>query len=215
VLQILLDKNDLSFAKIPRDAKARMTQYIDWVFAANTLTEQHIKSFNGYCAPKSEFDNLTLAEFHFTELFYRQIIDGDGHALDKLIAVLCREPKKDYDFKRDVDGDARAAFNANVINYSANRISKTFPAKVKTAILMWYDGCRQHLAELYPDAFSAPGAKETSDELGMYDMIRSLSGDRFGTINEVEKVFVHTAFVEIEKIIEENRKTEAQLKLLK
>src|SRR3954465_1546907 len=72
VLQILLDKNVIAFARIPRDAKARMIEFIDWVFGANTLTEQAIKSYKGFYGAKSEFDNLTLAEFHFTELFYKQ-----------------------------------------------------------------------------------------------------------------------------------------------
>lgn len=215
LLRTLLNKSRIKFWCIAVDAKARMLPFVDWVFSANTLTAQLITSYKGYYAPKAEFDNLTLAEFHFTELFYKPAIDGDESALNELIAVLYRRPKPNYDFIKDIDGDARVEFNANVIPYNAKRIARLFPGEVKTAIMMLYDGCREHLKELYDDAFSAPGAQETADELGMYNLIRNLSGDRFGTIKEVEKVFVHTAFVEVEKIIEENKKTEAEIKRMK
>jgi len=215
LLRILLNKSRIKFWCIPLDAKARMLNLFDWVFAANTLTAQLITSYKGYYAPKGEFDNLTLAEFHFTELFYKMIIEGNDDALNSLIAVLYRKPKRNYDFGKDVDGDARIEFNANLIEYNSKRIARLFSGEVKTAMMMWYDGCRQHLTELYNEAFSSPGAQETVDEYGMYNLIRNLSGDRFGTIKEVEKVFVHTAFVEVEKIIEDNKKTEAEIKRLK
>jgi len=215
LLRILLNKSRIKFWCIPLDAKARMLNLFDWVFAANTLTAQLITSYKGYYAPKGEFDNLTLAEFHFTELFYKMIIEGNDDALNSLIAVLYRKPKRNYDFGKDVDGDARIEFNANLIEYNSKRIARLFSGEVKTAMMMWYDGCRQHLTELYNEAFSSPGAQETVDEYGMYNLIRNLSGDRFGTIKEVEKVFVHTAFVEVEKIIEDNKKTEAEIKRMK
>jgi hypothetical protein len=215
VLQILLNKNSLSFALIPVDVKWRLLRFIDWVFAANTLTAQLIPKYKGFVGAKGDFDNLTLSEFHFTELFYKMMVNGDETAACKLIAVLYRLPKKRYNYKKDSDGDARREFNSNEIDFYSKIIDKKFSPAVKTAVVMWYDGCRQNLIELYDKAFSAPGAQEDADEFGMYNMIRNLSGATFGPIKEVEKIFVHSAFVEVEKIMEDNERMEREMKKIK
>lgn len=211
-LQVLLNKRLLPFLCIANDAKARMLEYIDWIFQKNTLTAQLITKHKGLVGPKSEFDNLTMGEFHFTELFYKQIIDGNESAVAKLIAVLYRKAKPGYDYKKDPDGDARCEFNANEVAYYAQIIERKFSPAVKTAIIMWYDGCRQSLIELYDKAFSAPGAQEDAESFGMYDMIRNLSGDKFGTIKDTEKIFIHSAFVEVEKIMDDNERMEREMK---
>lgn len=209
-LQILLNKNLPSFLFIKLDAKDRMLPFVDWVFQENTLTAQLIPEYKGFYGPKGEFDNLKLGEFHFTELFYKLLINGDDIAINNLIAVLYRKPKRGYNKKRDSEGDIRRPFNSNEVDYYAKIIAR-WPPHVKNAILMWYDGCRQNLVELYDKVFSTAG-EDAADELGMYNIIRNLSGDKFGPIKEVEQIFVHHAFLEIEKIIEENEEAEKQMK---
>ena len=212
VLHALLDIGLFAFFRIPQELRLRMLPYTDWIYGANTLTEQLILDYNGLFGPSREFDNLTLGEFHFSETYYRQLATGDLTAVNSLVAVLYRKPRPFYNKSKDKHGDIRLPFNANLIAYYANKIA-SWPTSVKTAIVMWYDGCRQNLVETYNEVFSAPGGGDHNDnDAGMYGVIRNLSGDRFGRVSEVEKVFVHTAFTEIERTMEDNRRMEAELK---
>lgn len=205
-LKILLDKSFISFAVIPADAKARMLQYIEWVFKKNTLTDQVLPTYRGFVGPKKEFDNLTLAEFHFAERYYQELITEEGtDALNKLVAVLYRKPKPGYDYKLDSDGDARQRFNANEVDHYAAIISH-WPAAVKQAVLFFYDGCRQYLLELYDEVFSGNSGEENED--GMFGIIRGISGDKYGDIDKVEQLNIHTALSELTIQLKEAKQLE-------
>lgn len=206
-LQILLDKSYFWFALIPSDAKARMLAYVDWIFEKNSLTEQLLPWYRGFAGPKKEFDNLTLSEFHFAERYYREVVDPSlresaepslrgtkQSALDRLVAVLYRKPKPGYDYQLDSDGDARQRFNANEVDHYAAVISK-WPAAAKQAVLFYYDGCRQYLLDLYSEVFSGGSGEE--DEDGMFGIIRGISGDKYGDIDKVEMLNIHTALSEL------------------
>lgn len=211
VLQMLLDLKLYQFFRMSNDAKERMLPFISWVFGENTLTAQLLPEYEGLHAPKGEFDNLTLGEFHYTETYYHQFTKGNIDALDLLIAVLYRRPKKFYDTKLDSDGDIRVKFNKNEIEYYA-KLVKRWPPSVKTAIVIWYDGCKQQLVKLYKEVFEESGTDHNTEDTGMYSIIRNMSGDKFGNIDQVEKVLVHHAFYEITLIMEDNRRIEAEMK---
>lgn len=194
-LQILLRRSFFGFAIIPADAKARMLQYIDWVFEKNTVTEQVLPLYRGLVGPKKEFDNLTLSEFHFSERYYNEFVkEGNNDALNKLVAVLYRKPKPGYDYQLDSDGDARQKFNANELDHYASVVTK-WPAAVKQAVLFFYDGCRQYLLDLYEEVFSGNSGEE--NEEGMFGIIRGISGDKYGDIDKVEMLNIHTALNEL------------------
>lgn len=211
VLNALLDVGLFEFFRISPEIKLNMLPLTQWVYEGNTLTEQLIPEYNSLFGPCREFDNLTLGEFHFSEMYYQQVAKGDNAAANNLIAVLYRKPRPFYNKTKDKHGDIRLPFNANLIAYYANKIAP-WPISVKTAIVMWYDGCREKLVETYNEVFSAGSGEHNDNDAGMYGVIRNLSGDRFGKISEVEQVFVHTAFMEIEKVMEDNRRMEAELK---
>lgn len=209
-LKVLLNKSFFGFTTIPADAKARMLQYIEWVFEKNTLTNQVLPSYRGFEGPKKEFDNLTLSEFHFAERYYQEVVtslrEGTGsslrggttkqspNALDQLVAILYRKPKPGYNYDLDSDGDARQRFNANEIDHYAAVISY-WPAAVKQTVLFFYDGCRQYLLDLYDEVFSGNSGEENED--GMFGIIRGISGDKYGDIDKVEMLNIHTALSEL------------------
>lgn len=212
VLNALLNVGLFEFFRLSSEVKTNMLPFTQWVYAGNTLTEQLIPEYNSLFGPCREFDNLTLGEFHFSEIYYREVAKGDDAAVNNLIAVLYRKGRPFYNKTKNKHGDIRLPFNANLIAYYANKTA-SWPLSVKTAIVMWYDGCRQNLVETYNEVFSAPGGGDHNDnDAGMYGVIRNLSGDRFGKVSEVEGVFVHTAFTEIEQTMEDNRRIEAELK---
>lgn len=210
-LRALLQMNAIKFQLLPVELKTNLLPHISWVFEKNGLTEQHIPFFNGWFGPASEWNNLTMAEWNACEIFYAQIADRstvngqqsteEGSALDNLVSVLYRPPKKNYDRKRDPDGDCRIPFNANEIPYHAKKYIRFWPLKTKTAILIWYDGCRQYVAKTY-DVFSR--ADSSSQTEGMFETMRALCGEKYGDFEKVEKLNVHVALRELELMKQES-----------
>ena len=181
-LKVLLNKSLLGFGLMSADAKNRIISpllsdageevqpgHIDWIFDTNTLTEQVLPKYRGYYGPGTEFDNLTLSEFHATEVNYHLLIQGDEAekegALNNLVAVLYRKPKWFYNKERNKDGDIRKPFNPNELPFLSKKIA-AWPAPVKMAIVMYYDGCRQNLVSLYDKVFSGGDDGSDNDKIG-------------------------------------------------
>lgn len=202
-LRILSNKNPVSFAFMHPDFVARCLQYIDWVFEENTLTTQHLKSYKYFFqkrlyAPSNDFDNLTLGEFHYCEMMYHRLVsDKSEMAMNDLIAVLYREKKAGYNKKRNTDGDIRAPFNHNEVAYRSAKIA-SWPNAVKHAIIYWYDGCRQNLTLSYPAVFEGGEKQPTKMYFdGLFGLMRNIAGPRYGLLENVEKLNVHTAMMEM------------------
>jgi hypothetical protein len=149
-------------------------------------------------------------EFHCTEIAYQEVIrNNDEDALNRLCAFLYRPKKKGYDARINAEGDVRVPFNYNECIYYAQRI-KRWPLAVKQAILLWYDGCRQMLVKSYPLAFGKGKANGNYYE-GLFGMMRSIAGDKYGTLEDVENLFVHTMFMEIVACKKEEMEMEKQM----
>lgn len=206
VLQILMNVSTTAFYFMSLDLRDRALEHIQWVFDKNTLTTQLLPSLHGLYGPKSCFDNLTLEEYHCAEIFYSDLIaGGDTNALNKLVAVLYRKPKSIfYDQKKDPAGDIRKPFNEHEIDYWASKISE-WPLNQKEAILLWYDGCRQHLISLYSAVFTP--TQPTADQVetrGMFGLMRQIAdGNKYGQFEQVKKLNIHTALLEMEQLIKE------------
>lgn len=206
VLQILMGMSTARFYFMSLDLRDRALNYIHWIFEKNTLTKQLLPCIKGYYGPKAYFDNLTLEEYHCAEIFYSDLIqEKDEHALNKLIAVLYRKPKSlFYNQQKDPSGDIRTPFNEHEIEYWAKKIN-SWPVSVKQAILIWYDGCREHLISLYSLVFT-PDANSTSesDTRGMFGVMRQIAdGSKYGQFDQVKKMNIHTALLEMEQLIKE------------
>jgi hypothetical protein len=205
VLQVLMNKSTAAFYFLSLDLRERALEYVQWVFEKNTLTKQILPSIDGYYGPKSNFDNLTLEEYHCAEIFYSDFLStADTESLNKLVAVLYRKPKSNYDDQKDPDGDIRMPFNEHEIDFWAGKISK-WPSDTKEAVLLWYDGCRQYLIALYATVFApqAPSS-ETQDNRGMFGVMRQIAdGSKYGQFEQVKKLNIHTALLEMEELIKE------------
>jgi hypothetical protein len=210
-MQILLQiESPKKFWKLNMHVKYEILQHIDWLFDKNGLTKQLIPEFCSLHGPASEWDNLTMAEWNACEIYYHLMVtEDDVDAQNKIIAVMYREMKPGYDLKRDPDGDARAAFNANEIDFYTEQI-RVWPDEVKMAILTWFDGCRQQMKDLYPELFEGSPTKNEEKDPGMFQVIRQLSGQKYGSFKEVEQMSVHVAarelVLQIKEANEINRK---------
>lgn len=205
-LKALMNISKFKFFLMSPETKLALLPVIDWLFEQNTLTEQKLPNYRGLYGPKKEFDNLIVKEFHHSEIYYDEFLQDDENseaALNKLVAVLYRKPKPFYSNKYDVDGDVRKPFNENLIDYYAGRIAK-WPMAIKLVILFWYDGCRQHIKELYEPVFSGSKENHEPGAPGMFDCIREIARDgKYGDFDKVENLNIHTALFEMDKSIEE------------
>jgi hypothetical protein len=96
------------------------------------------------------------------------------------------------------------------MNVTIMRSVSKWPLAVKQAILLWYDGCRQMLVKSYPLAFGKGKANGNYYE-GLFGMMRSIAGDKYGTLEDVENLFVHTMFMEIVACKKEEMEMEKQM----
>ena len=202
-LKILLNKTIFGFAFIPADVKYRLAELTKWVFDKNTLTHNLLLKYKGLYGPKNELGNCIFKEIHACEMHYRMALDNVPGAVDKLIAVLYRKKKLFYNSKIDAAGDLRKPYNGNTVQHRANKISK-WPQPVKDAILLFYDGCRQHFIAANPAVFS--GGEEDVDTQfhGMFLMMRNLAADgKYGDFDKVELLPFYTALYEANILIQD------------
>lgn len=215
LLKILSGKSWFAYKRIPNDVKLAAMEHIDWIFEDNICPKQLLPKYRylfgkTFYGPKSEFENICFAEFYYADIAYNNYKkEGEIQYLDQLCAILYRPAKSGYDFVLDKDGDCREQFNANTIAYYSTKTAK-WPMAVKQAILMYYDSCKLQLIRDYPEIFSQTSS---SDEDGdFFDVIRSLSGGKYGTFKEVEYLPLHNGLREIQCIILENERIKQQLK---
>lgn len=214
-LQILSGKSLLRFLLLPLDLRHRAQPYAKWVFGGTDLTIQLLPKYKKFYGPDSDFGNLSMVEFHYAETAYCELVETKDEAhLVALIAVLYREGKRGYDYKRDADGDCRKEFSHGLFEYGKKEIAK-WPKDVKLAILLWYDGCRQSLVKGYPAIYPKTQKKSKVEFEGLYKMMRSVAGDKYGTIPEVEKLGVHTAHLEISCMLEDQAAMKAEMDKMK
>lgn len=180
-------------------------EQIGWLDNKNTLTRQIIPVYRKnlfskrLVAAESSFSNFIMQEWNACEVYYARIISAKNNRhlmenLDKLTAVIYREPKKNYNRIKDEDGDLRAPFNANTVPYRAKKYIKHWPLSVKHAALMWFDGCREALHKAYP-VFDSGGEPSTDPRL--FKLVRALSGTKYGSFKEVEMLNVHIVMSEL------------------
>lgn len=209
-MRVLLQMSFTRFHLLPPDLKYNLIPAVGWVFEKNGLTAQLLPVYKGLHGPAGEFDNLTMAEWNACEQYYAQHLQGDTEALHSLIAVLYRKPKaKPYNRRQNPDGDVREAFNAHTIATRARKVRR-WPVTVKTAILMWYDGCRQQIFETY-EVGGGEGGEGQSDG-GMFEIMRNLAlAGTYGDFEAVQHLNVHIAMREMELLKREDAERQRQI----
>ncbi len=197
-LFILSKKLKLFFLMLPVDIRARMHEHAAWIFTQKDLTKQLLPRYKNFYGPADDFTNLRMIEFHAAEMaYYRLEEEKDVDALNELVAILYRPAKKNYDIKKNTEGDIRVTYNSNETEFFKKQIAK-WPLNIKRAIRMWYDGCRQSLEENYRPAFEGGDTSYKDYYDGMYGMIRSIAEKKtYGDFDKVSEMYVALAFKEI------------------
>lgn len=187
----------------------------DWLLGENTLTDNLIKSYQGHYGPAGSFNNLVISEFIFTEQQFAiwksdEPVAVRHDALNRLVAILYRPEKKNYDKIRNESGDIREAFNDNLIDYYTTIIA-TWPFQVKQAIVFWYEGCHNQLIRDFPKVFGGGGSGESV--YGLWDVLFSIAEKNvLGDFAKVENQLLKTVLMVITKTVADAERIEQQLK---
>lgn len=210
-LRVLCGLNMWQWWRLHKQYKAACLPYVKWVFDDWNNTRQLLPKYRGFYGVKTELDNLTLSEFYFTELYFSQYKNGDDAALNSLCAVLYRPGKFAYNKVKDVDGDQRKPFNANLTAYYTRRTAK-WPMYVKQGIASFYAACQAKIAADNPKIFTGNNNSNDGAEADMFGILRSLSGGRYGDFEKVERMLLHNALHEMNMVVEENDRMEEEMK---
>jgi len=188
----------------------------DFLFTSNP-TKNFIpfirsRKFGRLYGPEN-FDCFRGNEFAFADEMYLQYRQGDLHALNKLIAILYRKSKAGYKpYFFNTDGDRREPFNMHTVDFRLADVAKLRPAE-KALIALWYAGCRQQWTELFPNVFPVAEEKETELEIeeitpGWLTTLRSLSGGKFGDMENTLRYNMYLILCEAEDLIKQAKETE-------
>lgn len=158
--------------------------------------------------PAERFRNLTFAEFIYTEALYSRLGQKpDDATLDRLVAVLYRPQRHDYNPSHPAfKGDIREDFNEHLVEGRLPLV-RMLPLPHKLAVLAWYRGCKKDLEQLYDKVFTEGNQKKaTRSDWG--DVVLSLSGGRFGPLEQTAGQRVHTIFKEMQRLAREHEAIE-------
>jgi hypothetical protein len=202
------------FIKIMRQKAADLLPFLElckWVYEENTFTKNILIGYKGFYLPEDKMVNVKVGEFHFAEDAYKKYIDTkEDKYLNELCAIICRTALPIYDKKLNPDNDLRRPFKPGELAYFT-KITSKWPMNVKTAILLYFDGCRQMLYSQFEELFEGESGSEDM-QLGMYGIIRGLAGGKYGSFDQVEQMYIGNVLMELLLLKRENEKMEAEMR---
>lgn len=170
--------------------------------------------------PDSALSNATFYEFIQAEKYFLNYIQTKAPSdkqqwLDRLIATIYRQRRRGYN--PALDQDPRIPLNDIGTRYRLSLVSR-IDLKTKLAILMYFDGCRQHIIDRFPLVFPKP--KQASTPLSLtkqaahpsqawLTLISEMAGgmtqyDAIGNTN------IYTALTDISYRIKKNQEAQRQ-----
>lgn len=157
---------------------------VDFLCKENGLTRQLIDFIGEFDGPKSNFENLLMDEFCWSEHWYLQFKStGSIEALVSLVATLYRPPRINYDHKCNPEGDSRVPYNVHMTEHYAKHLRKQ-PIALLLAVMIWYEGCRQELVKSFPRVFNGKGGD--TESFGLFSLITGVAED--GVLGDFDKV---------------------------
>lgn len=216
LLKVLLDVSYFTWLRWKAEDIEEFIYLVGFLYQGNTgLTKQLITAYDSLYGPADNIGNVSMGEFTFAEHYFMgwQENRDDEELLNRLVAVLYRPCKRKYDFKKNAEGDCRIPFNENVSAYYSDAVVSGWSKHVKMAIATWYAGCRQQLVDDNPDVFGGNGE---AGKYGLISIMRSIAKDGVhGDFESVEKKSVHLMMIELNEVVEEGKRMEAELKKAK
>lgn len=211
-VKFLYNMNFTTFRILKVGQVLQLTDTLSFLWQRNQLNKWIIKHFwcgaRKYYGPDDSLANLSIMEYRIAEIYYHKYIYTHAKKeLILLVATLYRRKRKTL-----ITDDIRE----DLTEYGISKRAKVFsslPAQVLHAVLLNYEGCRNHIIQQYPRAFKTADSPENKREFfDLEKLIEALAGDKFGTFAETEKTNLHRFFRHIVSSIEKVEEQKAQLK---
>lgn len=163
--------------------------------------------FRRYYGPAHRLANLTIAEYRRTELYYQfWLRTKDRKYLCLLAATLWRP--------RGVGSsdDVRVEVKEKSLQTRALFFNWAMHPVIMYAILLYYEGCRNHIIKSHPVVFrpmamqqDSPFSKPPDPNaiVDLEDHILAYAGGKFGTYNETARTNIYVFFKNMSQQIEE------------
>lgn len=211
--QMLEMADSLSF--ITKEIK---DEHDNTVYALNSkLTINLVPAFkhgwHTYYGPSDKLFNISFVEYITAEGFFNAYIKTmDPLQLDKLVATLYR--KRSWKVRKqsiNYRGDTRQRFNDHLIDGRAKRLKNINP-EIKTAIALYYEGCRAFLQTQFPGVFKTAGPGRSSGVPAMLSLVDALTAGDVTKTEQVRSSYLYDVMVHLQKAVEHQEEMEAKMK---
>ena len=214
VLQFFTDIPWKEFFKIPVVALTEMAKTIDFLHSKRELTinlipeliikgigvrslhatTQQATTIQG---PQNQMTNATFEQFfgHTESAFSAYAKTNDMEMLDYLISSL-------YSFENET-------FNPLVVEQN-QKLIKNIDTKFKIAVLLFYLGCRDLMANKFPELFKKSKTKIAASDMYYFEMVENLNNENLSNNEKVKKSNLWEAFTRLTAMIEKARKLKAR-----
>lgn len=197
------------FKTIPEAGKVQLADTLRFLFGKNNLVKWIIPSIQHegetYYGPADRLENLTIAEYSKTELYYQVYVKQNNPlALDLLIAALYRPQRTGL-----LDRDIREDITEIGTKHRAEQFSKLEP-KLRQAILLNYEGCRNFIRTNFLDKLPSNGQGKQEEIFDYNKVILQVAGGKFGTKSETEKAYLFDFLQHLLDTAEEIARTKKQ-----
>lgn len=179
------------------------------------LTAQKIRMFRirgrRFYGPKDKLFNLRFAEYLSADNYFNRYFETHNeHFLDMLIATLYRPRKKGLKtWSPAFDGDFRQKYNSHLTETYAARVSNLDQFS-KTVILLYYQGCKNHLIKQFPQVFQqGSGSRSRYGALGLVDALTN------GDVTKTESIrsqYLYDVFVHLNELVSKNEEIKSKMK---
>ncbi len=164
--------------------------------------------------PSDSLTNITFSEFIHAETAYDKLVKtNNDEYLNRIVAILYRPAGKIKTCDVDYRGDTREPFNDFLIDRRSKR-AIFIRDNIKTAILLFYAGCRRALTKIFPEVFS--GSASGGDTFKSYmSLVEILAGYDITKKEEIRNAYLYDVLLTLNQSIIRDREREKELKKMR
>lgn len=133
-----------------------------------------------YLLPRPKFENGTCLDFVLADGYFQAWMStGDPAQLLRLVATLCREPRRD---KREAltTGDERVPLRQKEeVEHRARRLDG-LPPEITASVMLYFAGVKEYVARTYWVLFDSPNPTQNGEGEGDTERDRDGDGPKFG-----------------------------------
>jgi hypothetical protein len=153
-------------------------------------------------------DGLTNISFHEYMVAETHTMDflrtADDAHMCKVIATLYRPADAGADPSSPAfSGDLREPFNDFLVEARANDVA-TLDSSIRTAIMLFYYGCRYHIRNMFPEPFAGAAASAHGNTLRSYlDLVTALSHNDVTKNEEIRRTNLYEVMISLQHMVKE------------